>query len=55
MKMKTEQTKELLQEVKTLLTEKEIEILINTFSNNRNENLEDIVSKNYELINNYLD
>jgi len=57
-KIKTtkKQTKvnELIQEVETLLTEKEIEILINTFSNNRIENLKELVSMNYESINNYL-
>jgi len=59
--MKTTKTNELLQEVETLLTEKEIEILINTFSNNRIEkmihkdhHLKELVSKNYESINNYL-
>ena len=51
---KEEEINVFLQEVETLLTEKEIELLINTFSNNRIENLEELVSKNYESINNYL-
>lgn len=56
-----EETNELLHEVETLLTEKEIEFLINTFSDNtiekmihKDHDLEELVSKNYESINNYL-
>jgi len=59
--MKTTKTNQLLQEVETLLTEKEIEFLINTFSDNtiekmihKDHDLEELVSKNYESINNYL-